>query len=152
MTNTNRLEDLADSGSTLDKLLALQRDFMDVLGIPREAVASLDDKRVVGAALGLASEAGEVCQELNVGTRVWADAPFDTKRALLGMEAIDIFFYLLELFLLLGFTQEAIVGLYVNKLDRNLERVLEFGEVNEQWELASALKGAINGGSDDDAC
>ena len=111
-------------------LLTMQRRFMDVLGIHDN-----DDFRVnellsspefLSAAIGAVSEATEVIDVLNTRARPWLETGSDVRiKQDLVEEIIDVQFYLLELYNILGLTDEDVSAQYIRKLMINMCRFFE---------------------------
>lgn len=106
----------------LAHILKLQSLFMTVLEISNEKADTVLDPRIIDCILGLTSEVGEVAQAVNYKKRVWAEQDPDAVFQMVAEEAIDILFYLTELFIVLGFSEHDIVCLYETKLLKNLTR------------------------------
>jgi NTP pyrophosphatase (non-canonical NTP hydrolase) len=107
----------------LSRIFQKQDELMQVLGVQTRP-ENMDIYRgdIIVACMGMASEAGEVLSEVNVLTRPWARKPDAEAKQALAEEAIDVFFYFIELFILLGLTPSDIVRLYNAKWERNMER------------------------------
>ena len=104
----------------------MQKQLMDRLGIELhrdlEHVDIYHD-HFLAACIGLASEALEVLDEVNVATRPWVTKPELETRDAIAKEAIDALFYLLEIFAFLKIRPFEIFQLYEEKWKINLRRI-----------------------------
>ena len=112
--------------SSLEELFTLQKGLMDSLGIELHQQPSIDvyHDHFVAACIGLASEALEVLDEINVATRPWAEKPAEETQDAVAKEAIDALFYLLEIFIFLNIRPFQVYQLYEEKWRINMNRVL----------------------------
>lgn len=116
-------------------IMQLQRAFMGILDI--QVKDELFVENIKSCALGLASEAGEVCQAINFKTRPWSTKNEHKIKTEIAEEAIDILFYLAELFIILDMNEDDVVRHYVAKLERNLARAGVKGKYSA--EIAQSL-------------
>ncbi len=124
------------NGDTMTSdLMTLQAAFMTVLGIDDKAFLAHQDWKYLDSAIkGLCSEAGEVLQETNFLTRTWDTTEFNKRVNSIVFESLDVYFYLLEVFILLGLSPEEIAAKYQTKLIYNLARVLKkIPNVADDW-------------------
>lgn len=99
---------------------------MDRLGIQlHRDLESVDvyHDHFLAACIGLASEALEVLDEVNVATRPWVDTPDEEIRDAIAQETIDALFYLLEIFAFLKIRPFEIFRLYEAKWHINIRRI-----------------------------
>jgi len=119
----------------IDKLYELQKKLMDAHGgieiteggEPIEALPSL-----VNALIGITVESAEVLDELTKVSRTWKssqDAQQNVKE-----ELIDVYFYLLESFVLLGVTPDDMQKMYLEKYYWNLVRIARANEIKPMAE------------------
>lgn len=123
-------------------ILKLQQRLMAILEVPLDTIEDPLDRNIIGAILGLSSEVGELSQTVNVESRKWADASPETIRRELGKESIDVLFYLIELFILLGFDANDITTLYREKHAINCVRVVKSVSEWQRAELLMQVKAA----------
>jgi NTP pyrophosphatase (non-canonical NTP hydrolase) len=104
----------------LETLLKFQRLFMDSLGFTRDDVAS---NEFLSTVIGLNSEVSEILDLLNVRTRPWGtrENGVISQQRVTG-EAIDVLFYLLEVFNQLQLDSQDVIREYGKKLIINLAR------------------------------
>jgi NTP pyrophosphatase (non-canonical NTP hydrolase) len=109
----------------LEKVYGLQQLLMHKLGIVSHEEERIDiyHPEFIAACIGLASEAIEVLDEVNVATRPWAVKSEDVVQEMIAKEAIDALFYFLEIMILLRITPTMILELYEEKWQKNLERL-----------------------------
>lgn len=117
---------------------------MDVLGIPTQPIDSeneslLKSVELDDAAKGLVLESSEILNELTIRSKPWKLAKLQPQElaANISMELIDVLFYLLEVSVLLGLTQEDIIDLYMTKLNSNLKRVISSTGLDSEQGLAA---------------
>jgi NTP pyrophosphatase (non-canonical NTP hydrolase) len=122
--------------TTIAELLELQADFMKVLDIDQTSFTHGQNWTYLDAAIkGMASEAGEVLQETNFVTRPWDKTPFESRVNSICFESIDILFYLLEAFVLLGLDHEDVAEKYRKKMIYNLSRILrKIPNIESYWD------------------
>ena len=110
--------------SSLEELFALQKGLMDRLGIELHRHPDIDvyHDHFVAACIGLASEALEVLDEINVATRPWAEKPAEEIQDAVAKEAIDVLFYLIEIFVFLNIRPFQVYKLYEEKWRINMKR------------------------------
>ncbi len=109
----------------LAEIFSMQDELMRTLGmtVRSERVdADIYSGDVMVACMGMASEAGEVLSEVNVLTRPWARKPDAEAKQALAEEAIDVFFFFVELCILLGLTPHNVMDIYEDKWRRNMDR------------------------------
>lgn len=109
----------------LSEIFSMQDMLMRTLGMTIRSEltdADLYTGDVLVACMGMASEAGEVLSEVNVLTRPWARKPTAEAKQALAEEAIDVFFFFVELFILLGLTPSDVMSIYGRKWKHNMER------------------------------
>jgi NTP pyrophosphatase (non-canonical NTP hydrolase) len=109
----------------IDRLMSKQRYLMDRLGIKLHQVKDIDvyHDHFIAGCIGLASEALEVLDEVNIATRPWVDKKVEEVQSAVAREAIDVLFYLLEIFIFLKITPEQIEELFNEKWKINIERI-----------------------------
>lgn len=112
-----------DSLDILGQIFYKQSELMGMLGMS-DARDTGDIYRgdILVAAMGMASESGEVLSEVNVLTRPWAKKPDNEARQALAEEAVDVLFFFTELMILLGLTPDDVLRLYTEKWEKNRER------------------------------
>lgn len=108
----------------LYEMMQLQKRLMDRLGIKLHRQSDVDvyHDHFVAACIGLASEALEILDEINVATRPWAEKPSEEAREAIAEEAIDSLLYLLEIFILLKIGPHEMYRLYEEKWRINMKR------------------------------
>jgi len=113
--------------SNLERLFMLQLELMDALEIPRSGKEGVDvySDYFLAACIGLSVEASEVLDEINIATRPWATKDDREVREALAREAIDAFFYFIEIMILLGISPQRTVQLYEEKWKINMRRASE---------------------------
>jgi NTP pyrophosphatase (non-canonical NTP hydrolase) len=124
----------------LYEMMQLQTRLMDDLGIKLHRQKGVDvyHPHFVAACIGLASEAIEVLDEINVVTRPWAEKPEAEVQDAIAKEAIDAFFYLLEIFIMLGIGPHRIYRLYEAKWKKNMARSLAM-KLKNSWSSSKPL-------------
>lgn len=108
----------------LDKLMAQQSAFMAELNVPTAAQiegAPVVSDALYDAAVGMVCEAGEVLADLRSRNRPWKAGP-DVNHVI--EETIDVFFYLMEAWLILGLSASDVRAAYWSKLVKNYDRIL----------------------------
>jgi hypothetical protein len=108
----------------LDRLMAQQSAFMADLNVPTAAEIVgepvLSDA-LYDAAVGVVCEAGEVLADLRSRNRPWKDGP-NAEHVI--EEMIDVFFYLMEAWLIMGLSASDVSAAYQSKLAKNYGRIL----------------------------
>jgi NTP pyrophosphatase (non-canonical NTP hydrolase) len=79
---------------------------------------------IMSATLGLASEAGEVADLVNDFKAPWAGKLADNREHMLE-ELVDVIFYVVELFIMMGGTSTDLSDTYMAKWSRNIRRAME---------------------------
>jgi len=134
-------------------ILNMQADLVKALGMKSKpgAIVPLE---FLSAAIGLSVEAAEVLDELNRFTRPWKrdlahqDPSLELKKEELDTttlfaieeETIDVLFYTLEIFYLLGMTPENIESEYKRKYVKNLARILDKTDKKEREDAIVGAK------------
>ena len=108
---------------SLELLFQKQKELMEALGIDTEKHIDIYDDEFMAACIGLASEAMEILDEINIATRPWAGKSIIETRVIVAQEAIDVLFYFIELMILLNIDPKMISVLYMNKWRINMERI-----------------------------
>jgi NTP pyrophosphatase (non-canonical NTP hydrolase) len=108
--------------SSLKHLYILQEGLMKRLGVEYEGGVDIYSDHFIAACIGMVVEAGEVLDEINVATRPWAEKPVKEARQAVAREAIDVFFYFLEIMIMMGIDPLHLVELYEDKWDINMQR------------------------------
>jgi len=108
--------------SELEKLFALQTQLMAALGIDAEKHVDIYDDEFMAACIGLASEAMEVLDEINIATRPWVGKSIVETRVRVAQEAIDVLFYFIEIMIFLQVDPKMIPVLYEAKWRVNMAR------------------------------
>ena len=116
------------------RLFEMQKLFAQLVGAPTSIPPGLakTDKvspHIMEASIGLVVEASEILDALNKEHRIWAQ-PRNVE-AEVEKEAIDVLFYLLELFNVLGLEPETVMLLYLKKYVINLLRFLGSHETDD---------------------
>lgn len=107
------------------KLFELQMKLMKLLNIDSKAgtmsTTGKASSEELGAAIGISVEAGEILEIISNANRVWkkSEPPY----AHMKEELTDVVFFVLELAILLGITQEEMEVLYMSKYKKNLIRL-----------------------------
>lgn len=114
----------------LQTMIEAQRDFMDIVGIrPNSEIGNqtvLGSEEFRSASVGLVSEAVEILNMHNTKSRPWKSAEeFEEKFAHTKEELIDVMFYALEMFNILGMDAQDVVNEYVRKYSINCARILQ---------------------------
>lgn len=124
----------------LSRLLEMQQQLMKVLGVEtkEEAEGALPLSGLLEAAIGLSVESAEVLDEMNKATRPWK--PRKVSQEHIVEESIDVLFYLLEIFTLLGMSDTAVLMNYRIKYFYNLARVLSSFTQNEREDAIRNMK------------
>lgn len=99
--------------SSLDVLVQKQTELMKAFGIDFASLETLKS-----AAMGLVCEAAEVLDNLNDATRPWTTINL----AEVQKEAVDVLFYLMEIFILMGWSASDVMVAYEKKHRLNLVR------------------------------
>jgi NTP pyrophosphatase (non-canonical NTP hydrolase) len=109
----------------LEEIFKLQEELATLLGM-KVRVGDEDVDLYAGdvlvACMGMASESGEVLSEVNVLTRPWARKTTVEARKALAEEAVDVFFFFVELMILLGLGPDDVLKIYREKWERNIKR------------------------------
>lgn len=108
---------------SLEDLFEKQRQLMSALGIDAEKHVDIYDDEFIAACIGLASEAMEVLDEINIATRPWAGKSVVETRIRVAQEAIDVLFYFIEIMIFLQVDPKMIPILYEAKWRVNLARL-----------------------------
>lgn len=99
----------------LDKIFEKQGEFMQRLG-----VVSPKKENLITAFTGLVVEAAEALQETD--WKPWKKTPKLINKQKALEELVDCFHFLVELFILLGFSHEDLYNAYMKKMDVNHKR------------------------------
>ena len=111
--------------SDLEDLFRLQFELMDALDLPfRKKEVDVYSDHFLAACIGLSVEASEVLDEINIATRPWAVKADREVREALAREAIDSFFYFIEIMIFLDISPKRVVQLYEEKWRINMRRAL----------------------------
>ncbi len=115
-----------DAPTSLYRLMDQQSRLMNLLGVGRPVLGVLDGNLVRDTLVQLAGEAHEAIDPLMVTTKPWKQG-VDQAQVLAEVsdEVTDVFFFLLEVWLQLGWTPETVVAWYQQKYERNLKRLQE---------------------------
>lgn len=108
--------------SSLEELFALQARLMEALGIDAEEHVGIYDDEFMAACIGLASEAMEILDEINIATRPWVGKSIVETRLRVAQEAIDVLFYFIEIMIFLQIDPKMIPVLYEEKWRINMKR------------------------------
>jgi NTP pyrophosphatase (non-canonical NTP hydrolase) len=108
--------------SELKHLFVLQAQLMKALGIDAEKYVDIYDDEFMAACIGLASEAMEILDEINIATRPWAGKSVAETRIRVAKEAIDVLFYFIEIMIFLHIDPDKISVLYEEKWRINIKR------------------------------
>jgi len=108
---------------SLEGLFERQRQLMEALGIDAEKHVDIYDDEFMAACIGLASEAMEILDEINIATRPWASKSTVETRIRVAREAIDVLFYFIEIMIFLHIDPKMIEVLYEEKWQINMERI-----------------------------
>lgn len=100
------------SETTLAELMEMQRGLMDILGLPRSV--PLNSPHVREALLMLVEEVGETYRELPSISKPWRPQDNMT-RTRVEAESVDLLFFVLELFCLLGLSANDVSSIYQRK-------------------------------------
>ena len=103
---------------SLFELFLRQRKLMTVLDLQPGHIG------IMSAALGLASEAGEVADLVNDFKSPWAGRLANEREHMLE-ELVDVVFYAVELFIMMGGSSTEFSDTYMMKWARNIRRALE---------------------------
>jgi len=112
----------------IDKLYELQKTLVDAHGgiMPLKEGESIQAlPSFMNAFIGITVESAEVLDEVAKLSRTWK-SPEDTLQNI-KEELIDVYFYLLESFMLIGATPEDIYTLYLEKYYWNMARIIISG-------------------------
>ena len=126
----------------LAELREMQKRFMQVLGIPTQAVETsdiLESRTIADATQGILLESSEILNELTIRSKPWKYKTPDQIHSDMAMELIDVFFYFLELSILLGIEGVDLEDLYFSKLKKNLHRVIGSSASEDQVNAAKKL-------------
>lgn len=106
------------------RMMQKQRILMEKLGITLHKEERIDiyHDHFLAGCIGLASESLEVLDEINVATRPWANKGASEAQEAVAEEAIDVLFYLLEIFIFLKLDPSDIHRLYEEKWHINMDR------------------------------
>ena len=107
----------------LESLFQKQLELMEALGIDTEKHVDVYDDEFMAACIGLASEAMEVLDEINIATRPWAGKSIVETRIRVAEEAIDVLFYFIEIMIFLHVDPKMIPILYEAKWRANMKRI-----------------------------
>lgn len=117
---------MTETRDTLVEMFGQQLELMKKLGVnvgaqpPHLKRFSME---VINAVLGICSESGEVADELTHGTKPWKSSRFDEVKLSLIEESVDVLFFLMEVWILMGMTPSDIQKLYSEKVDRLYIRI-----------------------------
>lgn len=108
----------------LDKFLQAQHQLMTLLETKTDVVDPLSSPLFKDVLIMMAGEVHEALAELTTDTKPWKQGipPEDRRNRVTG-EVVDVMFFLLEAFVLLGFNGQDVWDLYQAKLLRNVERL-----------------------------
>jgi NTP pyrophosphatase (non-canonical NTP hydrolase) len=95
---------------------------MKELGVKYEGGVDIYSDHFLAACIGMINEASEVLDEINVATRPWATKPVKEATEAVAREAIDVFFYFLEIMIMLGIDPAHLIELYEDKWEINMNR------------------------------
>lgn len=107
---------------SLEGLFEKQHQLMEALGIDAEKHVDIYDDEFMAACIGLASEAMEILDEINIATRPWASKSIVETRIRVAQEAIDVLFYFIEIMIFLHIDPKMIGVLYEEKWQINMKR------------------------------
>jgi len=108
---------------SLNDIFLMQFELMEALGIDVEGYVDIYGDEFMAACIGLASEALEVLDEINIATRPWAVKREEEARKVLAKEAIDALFYFVEIMIFLRVSPSIVFELYEEKWHINMERI-----------------------------
>lgn len=108
----------------LGLLLDQQKKIMATFGVTMNVNDPNFAKHLQAATIGVVVEGGEVAAEMNRVTRPWKSKSLEDVLPQLLEESIDVLFYLLEIWDMLGLDKYNIASLYNQKWETNLRRVL----------------------------
>lgn len=108
--------------NNLDGFMKAQEDFMNIVGISTE---KLNPNSIHDAAIGTVEEAVEILRVFRT-TVPWRRQQSPNLDEVF-QESIDVFFYLLELWILMGKCPDDVSALYFKKRSRNIIRAKEKG-------------------------
>jgi NTP pyrophosphatase (non-canonical NTP hydrolase) len=118
---------MSGTRNNLEELLAAQRQLMVALGIDqgggtlvRTGQPSITE---IGAAVGMATEAAEVLDALDITGRRWVKYDENTVNHV-KEEMVDVLFFILEMAVLLNVSGDELERLYYKKHQRNMERIV----------------------------
>ncbi len=115
-----------DAPTSLYSLMEKQSRLMNLLGVGRPVLGVLDGNLVRDTLIQLAGEAHEAIDPLMVTTKPWKQGADQAQiLAEVSDEVTDVLFFLLEVWLQLGWTAETVVAWYQQKYERNLKRLQE---------------------------
>lgn len=117
----------------MNRLFEYQAQLMQILGVPLEGQPNfLQNQWFLLAAIGLMSESAEVLDEMTIPTKPWKSKPIDQVEADTLEELADVFFFLMECLILAGQTANDLEDMYIEKCRKNLNRVEQSGELDQQ--------------------
>lgn len=135
-----------DSLGDLAALLKESRKLMAVIGVEVDPSVSAYTSHLNAAIMGLMIEAGEVGDEINTVTRPWNRKPLETVRVKMIEETIDALFYLLEIWNLLGVTDDEVQFQFEVKLATNFKRVVSTFDRKDIESAVAEAQDSIDGG------
>lgn len=118
-------------------LMMLQRMLMESLQVYGEG---LDSPDFMNAAIGLSTESAEVLDLLGTKTRPWKQMSGDVLEAEVKKELVDVMFYLLESFLILGISWDGVSKMYGDKMVINLCRAFASYRDTPRWREETFLR------------
>lgn len=106
--------------NTLDSHMELQKKLMDVVGASATNEESVKNLLIV-TALCIIDEALEVVEFAKDSTKPWKKPEFN--QLSIKEEIIDVYFFVLQLFVLMGMNENEIDAMYRFKNQKNFERI-----------------------------
>lgn len=115
----------------LSQMFKEQSSLMDVLGVDRSESVPFSEA-VKEAVLGVISEGGECADVLLISTKPWKQVPVTTQRRQLVEELIDVWFFIMEAFILLGLSPSDLYFGYKRKVKQLYARIKRREEEEER--------------------
>lgn len=110
----------------IEAIFDLQRDLMAKLGLQGDwGPSQAHSYEFLRLLLSLTREVSEAADEVADASKPWKQADIDdqTRADRIVDELVDVFFFLMEAFIMLGYNADDLVSLYVLKWTKNMNRL-----------------------------
>lgn len=117
--------------TTLESLTNRQEQMMRALGIDATSVDMMHPL-LRDAVVCMMIESGEVVSELSNMNKPWKNGDPKIANSRVREELIDVLFYLLEIWILIGMSPEEVDASYSAKWKKNMERIINSDRASEE--------------------